>query len=113
MAKADRLERLDIRREELEREYREALIAALRVTAGGVWGLFGHNDDRWTRANAAPALDRLNDLACDIDRLRAQLNLEGYTLHEQFLADRGRPAADAVGEPKQARLWLERLGETS
>ena len=36
MAKADRLERLDVHREELELAYREALIAALDVGASGV-----------------------------------------------------------------------------
>ncbi|PHP20232.1 hypothetical protein CG471_08330 [Sphingobium sp. IP1] len=110
MAKADRLERLDIRRAELEEEYRAALIAALRVTAGGRWGLFGHNSDRWTRENAKPMVDQLEELAADIDRLREQLGLEGFDLHQQFLAARGKPAADAVGEPKQAKAWLERLG---
>ena len=110
MAKADRLERLDVRRAELEAEYRDALVAALRVTSGGRWGLFGHNDDRWARANAQPVLDRLNELAGDIDRLRDQLSLDPFALHRDFLAARGKPAADAVGEPKQARAWLEQLG---
>ncbi|ETI64005.1 hypothetical protein C100_09670 [Sphingobium sp. C100] len=110
MAKADRLERVDMRREELGAEYRDALIAALRVTAGGVWGLFGHKDDRWSRANAQPVLDRLEELAGDIDRLRDQLAMDGFDLHQAFLGARGRPAADAVGEPKQARAWLDRMG---
>jgi hypothetical protein len=110
MAKADRLERLDVRRAELEADYRDALIAALRVTAGGRWGLFGHNDDRWARVHAQPALDRLDELAGDIDRLRDQLSLDAFALHRDFLAARGKPAADAVGEPKQARAWLEQLG---
>jgi hypothetical protein len=110
MAKADRLERLDVRRAELEADYRDALIAALRVTASGRWGLFGHNDDRWARVHAQPALDRLDELAGDIDRLRDQLSLDAFALHRDFLAARGKPAADAVGEPKQARAWLEQLG---
>ena len=38
MAKGDRLARLDAHREEMEGEYREALIAALRTTAAGKWG---------------------------------------------------------------------------
>jgi len=38
------------------------------------------------------------------------LGLEGFDLHQEFLAARGKPAADAVGEPKQAKAWLERLG---
>ncbi len=47
MAKGDRLARLDAHREEMEGEYREALIAALRTTAAGKWGLFDHRKDRW------------------------------------------------------------------
>jgi len=109
MARADRLERLDVRREEAEAEYREALIGALRVTAGGVWGLFGHNKDRAAQANAKPHLERLDDIAADIDGLREQLGLDDFALHREFLAARGPVAADAVGEPKQAKAWLERL----
>ena len=40
MAKADRLERLDKRRAEMEADYLEALIEALHTTAAGKWGLF-------------------------------------------------------------------------
>lgn len=110
MAKADRLERLDIRRAELEEEYRAALIAALRVTAGGRWGLFDHQQDRSARAKAAPVLAQLDELAQEIDAMRDTLGLEPFELHPTFLAARGKPAADAVGEPKQAKAWLERLG---
>lgn len=110
MAKADRLERLDGRRAELEGDYRAALIVALRATAAGWWGLFGHNADRYSRAAARPTLDQLGELASDIDRLREQLAMEPFSLHQQFLAARGPVAADAVGEPKQARAWLERMG---
>ncbi|MFB0875387.1 MULTISPECIES: hypothetical protein [unclassified Sphingobium] len=110
MAKADRLERLDGRRVEMEDDYRAALIAALRATAAGRWGLFGHNSDRYSRAAARPALDQLDELAGDIDRLRGQLAMDPFDLHQQFLAARGPVAADAVGEPKQAMAWLERMG---
>ena len=55
MARADRLERLDRRRIGLEEDYRAALIAALKVTAAGAWGLFDHRQDRHDRARAAPA----------------------------------------------------------
>ncbi|WIA54581.1 hypothetical protein N6H05_16120 [Sphingobium sp. WTD-1] len=110
MAKADRLERLDIRRAELEEEYRAALIAALRVTAGGRWGLFDHQQDRSARAKTAPVLAQLDELTQEIDAMRYTLGLEPFDLHPAFMAARGKPAADAVGEPKQARAWLERLG---
>ena len=110
MARADRLERLDARREEVEAEYRDTLIAALRVTAGGRWGLFDHQNDRTARTRTAPTLDALNDLAQDIDAMRATLGLEPFDLHRQFLAARGPVSSSAVGEPKQAAEWLERLG---
>lgn len=110
MAKADRLARLDERRIELEAEYRGVLVAALERTAGGVWGLFGHNDDRHARAKASPDLESLNDLAEAIGEARERLSLEPFALHREFLAARGKPRSpSAVGEPKQARAWLDRL----
>jgi hypothetical protein len=109
MAKADRLERLDIRRGELEAEYLEALIAALQVTAAGAWGLFDHNQDRWMRAKIAPVVENLCELGQTIDSLREQLSLEAFGLHQEFLASRGPVASSAVGEPKQAQAWLEKL----
>lgn len=110
MAKADRLERLDVRREELESDYRVALIAALRTTAAGAWGLFDHNRDKAARAKAAPVLASLCDMAEDIDDMRDQLGLEPFTLHQDFMAARGPVPSSAVGEPKQAQAWLGRLG---
>ena len=109
MAKANRLERLDIRRAELETEYTDTLIATLRVTAGGKWGLFDHTGDRSARAAVAPVIEELNELAETIDRLREQLGLPCFDLHRQFLAARGKPDSQAVGEPKQAQAWLARL----
>lgn len=111
MAKADRLERLDVRRTELEADYRDALIAALRVTAAGTWGLFDHNKHKQARAKAAPVIAHLDDLAGTIDAMREQLGLESFALHAQFMTSRGPVASSAVGESKQAKAWLERLGE--
>ena len=110
MAKADRLARLDARRTELEAEYRAVLIAALERTAGGVWGLFGHSADRNMQAKAAPDLAVLDDLAEGIGDARERLGLMPFDLHREFLAARGKPRSpSAVGEPKQAKAWLERL----
>lgn len=111
MAKIDRLERLDRNRLELEGEYLAALISALRVSASGSWGLFDHNQDRWTRANWAPVVNRLCDLGHEIDEMRERLAMEPFALHEEFEASRGPVRADAVGELKQARAWLRRLGQ--
>lgn len=110
MARADRLERLDIRREELEGEYRLILVAALRDTAAGRWGLFDHQQDRIARARTAPVLVRLNALAEEIGDMRDRLGLESFDLHQRFLSARGPAAPDAVGEPRQARAWLDAMG---
>lgn len=109
MAKADRLDRLDTRRIELEAEYREALIAALRVCAAGKWGLFAHTNDRKVQAALAPVLDELAELGEAIDKARDTLGLPEYPLQQEFLAARGPVSAEAVGEPKQAQAWLARL----
>jgi len=109
MAKADRLARLDDRRIELEAEYREALIDALRVTAAGKWGLFDHNGDRWSRTAIAPVIDHLAEIGETIDKARAQLAMPPFALQQEFLAARGRVSPQAPGEPKQAQAWLDRL----
>ncbi len=110
MARADRLERLDTRREELEAEYRLALIAALHSTAAGQWGLFDHNKDKVARAKAAPVVEALCDLGGEIDGIREQLGLEEFALHAEFEKSRGPVGPSAPGEPKQAQAWLEKLG---
>ena len=109
MARADRLERMDSQRLELETRYREALIEALKVTAAGTWGLFDHKADRARRAKVAPTVEALNELTAEIDDLRDRLGLEPFALHREFLAARGPVMSHAVGEPKQAQAWLERL----
>lgn len=109
MAKADRLEKMDIRRVELEVEYRAELIAALKVAAGGKWGLFDHKGDRTARTAVKPVIDSLAEIGEEIDELREQLGLEVFELQQRFLAARGPVGADAVGEPKQAKAWLDRL----
>lgn len=110
MARADRLERLDRKRSDLEADYTAALVEALEATAAGSWGLFDHRQDRTDRARVAPLIARLAELAEEIDEAREGLNMEAFTLHTQFLAKRGKPGAEAVGEPRQARAWLEQLG---
>ncbi len=109
MAKADRLARSDLLRIDLEAEYAAALTDALRATASGRWGLFGHNNDRHARAAAAPVLDRLEEIGEAIDKLRDQLGMPPFELRREFLASRGPVGPQAPGEPKQARAWLDRL----
>lgn len=111
MARADRLERLDALREAQEAEYFDALVAALRKTASGTWGLFGHTTDKAICAAIAPTIAELEELAADIADAREKLFLPPFELHAEFMAARGPVKSSAVGEPKQARAWLVKLGQ--
>lgn len=85
------------------------LLAALRRCASGSWGLFGHvPTDKFAIATWAATLDELNTTGEEIDAMRERLFMEPFALHQEFLASRGAVPATAVGEPKQARAWLER-----
>ena len=110
MAKADRLERLDNRRAELEADYLATLVNALQRSAAGSWGLFGHNKDRASLAKWAGPVEELCDLGQAIDKMRYDLGLEPFALHHEFEASRGPVASTAPGEPRQAKAWLARLG---
>ena len=90
-------------------DYEAALLDALRTAAAGKWGLFDHNGDRFTRAAIAPTINELQEMGEEIDRAREILFMPPFELHEQFLASRGPVGPQAVGEPKQARAWLDRL----
>ena len=109
MAKIDRLERLDLRRIDLEANYRAALVEALERCASGKWGLFGHNDDRASRVAIAPVIANLAEIGDAVDKAREQLLMPPFELQQEFLASRGPVSSQAVGEPKQARAWLDRL----
>ena len=109
MAKSDRLARLDSNRAELEAEYTAALTCALRVAASGKWGLFDHNKDRAARAAIAPVIEQLAQIGQAIDKIRDQLAMPPFDLQIRFLAARGPVDPQAVGEPKQAQAWLDRM----
>lgn len=110
MSRADRLERLDGQRAELEVQFEELLAAALRDAARGSVGLFGHKPDKFTRKVWDPKIAELVEFGEQIDAMRATLGLEQFTLFAEFLTSRGPVASTAPGEPKQAKAWLERLG---
>ena len=109
-----RIQREEQRRQELaglERDYRAKLVSALEVCAAGSWGLFGQNDhlagaERW---NAGSGAEELLELGAAIAEIRAQLGLDPFALHARFLASRGRAGANAPGESKIARAWLDEL----
>lgn len=112
MARADRLERLDAHRIEAEAAYESILIEALRRSSAGLWGLFGHTQDRVRVAKWGPTVSDLCDRGEDIARMRETLGLDPFVLHQEFAASRGPVPANAPGEPKQAKAWLERLGKS-
>ena len=109
MAKIDRLERLDQRRADLEDEYVSVLGSALERAAAGKPGLFNHRSDKRERAAVAPVIEELRALGDAIDGLRKQLMVDPYALHRDFLDARGPVAPSAVGKPRQAKQWIERL----
>jgi hypothetical protein len=110
MAKPDRLARLDAQRESLETDYRDTLVAALEKTAAGSLGLFDRSgSDRRVRAAIMPTIDALREMGADIDAMRDRLFMDPFALHREFFAARGPVTASAVGEQKEARLWLDRL----
>ena len=109
MARADRLARMDERRAELEDAYRAALIAALEHTASGKPGLFGHKEHSGPKRAPPPAVIELRAIGAEIGELRETLGLEPFSFHREFEASRGPVSAQAPGEPKQAKAWLERL----
>ena len=109
MAKIDRLERLDQRRADMEAEYRAILIAALERTIAGKPGLFNRRPDKRERAAVAPVIEELRALGEEIDGLREQLMVEPFPLHRALFDARGPASPSAVGEPRQAREWLERV----
>ena len=86
MSRADRLERIDMRRLELEAEYEDVLLAALQKVSAGSWGLFGHTKDRAAHAKWQPVVTDLCDRGDEIDRMRDQLGLQPFALHEEFEA---------------------------
>lgn len=110
MSRADRLERLDGQRLDAEAEFTGLLIAALRETAQGSWGLFGHNSDKFARKVWDSKVTELTELGDQIDAMRATLGLEPFALFDEFQASRGPVASNAPGEPKQAKSWLTELG---
>lgn len=110
MSRADRLERLDGQRLDAEAEFTGLLIAALRETAQGSWGLFGHNSDKFARKVWDSKVTELTELGEQIDAMRATLGLEPFALFDEFQASRGPVASNAPGEPKQAKSWLSELG---
>lgn len=102
-----RTQHITQRLDDLEREYRSVLERALIECAGGGWGLFGHNEH--LGASPPAELSELQTLAQAMNRLRSQLGEGPFPLHQEFEAARGRVDANAPGEPKQARAWLQRL----
>ena len=54
-------------------------------------------------------VDELIDLGDRIDALRSKLGDAPNALHARFMAARGQPGENDVGEPRKAQAWLSEL----
>ena len=103
--------------ESVEVEFRERLLAALQVCAGGVWGLFGQNDQGEARryAERSPGwreAEALLALGHRMASLRERLGVfESDALYEKFLSYRRQRGPNALGEPRLARKFIDELAE--
>lgn len=104
-----RVERLERKLRLLEADYRKVLVKALTECAEGRWGLFGQNE-HLDVGHLPKALEELRALARVIDEIRLQIGDVPFPLHLEFESARGRGDENAIGEPRLARAWLERLG---
>lgn len=93
----------------LETAYREVLTAELRRCAGGVWGLFGQNEQVAGAPPRSDAVQALFDLADEIDAARRKLGAPEFELHARFLRMRGRQDENRPGEPRLAEQLLAEL----
>jgi hypothetical protein len=94
----------------LESEFRTKLIAALRDCANGRWGLFGQNEHLLDEG--VPDRKELLEIGASIEELRRKAEiLEPFELYVTFKSKCGRQGANAPGEPRLAKKWLEEFGE--
>lgn len=116
--KAQRLDKLEQQRESLERDFRDALVEALRECADGRWGLFERNKGllptHLERHLVPDSVTKVNDLAEQVSAVRMTL---GYSelpelLHLEALR-RVPNAGNAVGEQRQAKTWLKQIENDS
>lgn len=103
------------RLELLEAEFRDKLIASLKMAAQGEWGLFATGRDlvaqerfeRWY----GTANSELSELGDAIVELRGSLGMEAeFPLCDRFRQFCSLTGSNDVGEPKRAKQFLRELG---
>lgn len=95
---------------ELEAEFEQTLIPALKECAAGRWGLFGQNEhSEGTKYLHWTAADDLKHRAKQIHILRAQFG-QANSVVERFLHYCSLRGANVPGEPKLARTLLNEIG---
>ena len=116
--KAQRLGKLEQQRQSLERDFRDAQVEALKGCAGGRWCLFERNKGllpAHLEARYLPeSVARMDDLGEQVAQARVSL---GYTELPELVRlrelRRAAHAGNALGEPRQAQVWLDEIAKGS
>ncbi len=115
--KAQRLEKLERERESLERDFHDALVEALRECADGKWGLFAQNkgllpphlETRY-RPESVTRLEELGELVAAIRTALGYSDLTEIVRLRELRRATNR--GNALGEQRQARIWLDEIENT-
>ena len=107
MSRSSRQSKSECRLAQLETEFVEKLVTALRECAAGRWGVFGQNDRVFSVRSSGPELVALGE---KIRELRAELGrLEVFEPYQRFLHYRAMRGPNIPGEPKLATLLLQEI----
>ncbi len=94
----------------LESEFEELLLACLKESAKGRWGLFGQNDiaDPEHKYMSWQEADRLREIASQIQSVQREFGTENI-LCERFLYYRSLRRPNVKGEPRLAQEFLDEI----
>ena len=99
--------------EDLESEFHSLLISCLEASVRGRWGLFGQNESPEGRKYLKwPEAERLRTIAHEIHLLRQEFGIPNAAC-ERFLHYCSIRDANALGEPKLAKIFLDEIQKTS
>ena len=111
MSKAIRREKVAAELTYLETTFRAELIACLRETREGRWGIFGRNDAAWPPGKSKARAELL-EMQGTIEALRSELGrVDAFELGERFRAFSAMRGPNDPDEPKLADVFLRELGE--
>jgi hypothetical protein len=120
MSRATRRQKLEAKLKQLESDFLDLLLDALKKCASGEWGLFGQNDaaleqysPRLQAQLSSGVAETLLQLGDEITAARASLGIqEPFKPFATYLAYRQRRAPNEPGEPKLASELLVELGQS-